>query len=236
MPVSSLPSQPKLQPVTTPQKPSIAAAPNPASNFSFSIPSGGTSTPLTKDQSSFKPFQSESKPKPPAFGFSKDPSPAGTVSQEPLKIVNPSEPPSKPIITEKTAVPFSKELTPSSGINSSSNSSKESTPVSDTINVKIKSAIDEEYQIFSHDLKKLKEDFASMSINIGSTEDKSNICTRVEHESKFNRDMIETTKCQNSEIFSLRSSTLETFSWLEEARARDRHGHVGMEVTSHVKN
>merc|ERR1719348_1286734 len=124
MPVSSLPSQPKLQPVTTPQKPSIAAAPNPASNFSFSIPSGGTSTPLTKDQSSFKPFASESKPKPPAFGFTKDPSPPGSVPQEALKIVKPSDALSKPISSEKPLTTFSKEPTPSSGINSSSNSSK----------------------------------------------------------------------------------------------------------------
>ena len=48
-----------------------------------------------------------------------------------------------------------------------------------------------------------------------------NICKRTENCSKFTKDMIDTTQCQNTEIFSLRSTTLETFSWLEEARARE---------------
>ena len=45
-----------------------------------------------------------------------------------------------------------------------------------------------------------------------------------EHCSKFCKDIIETTKCQNNEIHSLRSPTLDTFSWVEEARAREKSG------------
>ena len=73
-------------------------------------------------------------------------------------------------------------------------------------------------------LKNLLKNLKNLKCVVGSEEDKVSICSGVEQCSKFCRDILETTECQNSEIFALRTSTLETFSWLEEAVARDRSG------------
>ena len=114
-----------------------------------------------------------------------------------------------------TAFPLSK---------SSSGSSQDSNPVSDVTNSKINAAIDEEYEAFEAELEKLRKNLKNLKCVVGSEEDKVTICSGVEQCSKFCRDILETTECQNSEIFALRASTLETFSWLEEAVARDRSG------------
>ena len=107
---------------------------------------------------------------------------------------------------------------------SSSSSSQDSNPVSEVTNSKINAAIDEEFEAFETELAKLRKNLKNMKSFVGSDEDKVTICSGVEQASKFCRDIIETTECQNTEIFSLRSSTLETFSWLEDAVARDKSG------------
>ena len=109
---------------------------------------------------------------------------------------------------------------PSPALSLPSTASKESTPVSDTT-IKLNVAIQEEMAAFEAELNELRGTLGNLNTFIGTNEDKVNICKRTENCSKFTKDMIDTTQCQNTEIFSLRSSTLETFSWLEEARARE---------------
>ena len=85
----------------------------------------------------------------------------------------------------------------------------------------IKTAISVEMVSFQKELQRLRSSLASLNVDIGATEDKVNIKTRTEAADKFCKDVIETTTAQNVEIHELRSDTLEAFSWLEEARARD---------------
>jgi len=136
------------------------------------------------------------EPTPPFRSMSKDPTP--TLS--------------------KRSTPVSKEPSPTLDLIPAP---KESTPITDTTSAKVSAAIDEEYAAFESELKELRGVLSGMKTFIGTQEDKVQLCTRTESCSKFCRDVIDTTKCQNTEIFSLRSSTLETFSWLEEAKARD---------------
>ena len=216
------------------------SAPAPlSSSFSFSVSGGNTSTPLTKQtpaSSLFKP--PADKPPPPAFNLTKDPPPAfgSAVSKDPPAFASKDPPPpfgasKEPpafsvAVGTKQPSALSKEPSPAPvQTKTSSNSSKESTPVSDATNAKISAAIEEEHAAFLSDLETLRQSLgAGLNINIGSHEDKVNLVTRTEHCARFSRDITDTTKCQNSEIFSLRSSTLETFSWLEEAVARERSG------------
>ena len=193
---------PPVVPVKPLPVPALAQPPPAAKPFNFSSPATSTPVPDKVNPVKFS-FLSESKPA----------APAASKAEE--KQAPPGQAVSKTLFVseQSSTFPLSK---------SSSSSSQDSNPVSEVTNSKINAAIDEEFEAFEAELAKLRKSMASLKCEVGSEEDKVTICSGVEQCNKFCRDIIETTKCQSSEIFALRPSILETFSWLEEAVARDK--------------
>merc|ERR1719391_1591610 len=129
----------------------------------------------------------------------------------PAKVI----PTTKSSSLERVAAQLSSQATPSPP------TSREATPVSGATSAKIAAAIEEEFKAFAGELNGLRVALADMQVDVGEQEEKVALASRVRLQETFTKDVIETTKCQNAEISELRSSTLETFGWLEEARSRE---------------
>ncbi|PNF32473.1 hypothetical protein B7P43_G04906 [Cryptotermes secundus] len=93
--------------------------------------------------------------------------------------------------------------------------------VSQTVNNSVfYNAINDEVVHFGNELAALRSRVNGINVQVGTGEEKRNLCEKADAMDIFWRDLKDTTQAQSSEIRGLKSVLMEAFAWVEEAKSR----------------